>query len=130
MSILSGFKSFEKYIKKQDGYQLMSERTHARDVLFDDNKNLADKFGNTEIEGTLTDTIKKLIDDLKITNQTQSNSNDKIQSILKSISSINTEINNIKNVRLGGITISVLTQSQYNALGSGRPINTLYIIRG
>lgn len=47
MAILSGFKSFEKYLKvpTEDGnkYQLVSERTLAKDVIFDDNKNLNDK---------------------------------------------------------------------------------------
>lgn len=39
MSILSGFKSFERYLKipTDDGnkYQLMSERTLARDIVVD-----------------------------------------------------------------------------------------------
>ena len=49
MAILSGFKSFERYLKvpTDDGnkYQLMSERTLAKDVIFDsdDNKNLETK---------------------------------------------------------------------------------------
>lgn len=47
MAILSGFKSFEKYLKvpTEDGnkYQLVSERTLAKDVIFDDNKNLNDR---------------------------------------------------------------------------------------
>lgn len=33
MSILSGFKSFERYIKTNSGYQKVSERTLAKDVL-------------------------------------------------------------------------------------------------
>ena len=47
MSILSGFKSFERYLKvpTDDGnkYQLVSEKTLSKDVIFDDNSNLNDK---------------------------------------------------------------------------------------
>ena len=47
MAILSGFKSFERYLKvpTEDGnkYQLMSERTSAKDVIFDDDNNLENK---------------------------------------------------------------------------------------
>lgn len=52
MAILSGFKSFERYLKvpTNDGnkYQLMSERTLAKDVIFDDGSNLKDKMSNLE----------------------------------------------------------------------------------
>lgn len=47
MAILSSFRSFERYLKvpTEDGnkYQLVSERTLAKDVIFDDNSNLNDK---------------------------------------------------------------------------------------
>ena len=47
MAILSGFKSFERYLKvpTDDGnkYQLVSEKTLSKDVIFDDNSNLNDK---------------------------------------------------------------------------------------
>ena len=50
MAILSGFKSFERYLKvpTDDGnkYQLMSERTFAKDVIFDDNSNLENKMNS------------------------------------------------------------------------------------
>lgn len=49
MAILSGFKSFERYLKvpTNDGnkYQLMSERTLAKDIIFDSNKNLEEVMG-------------------------------------------------------------------------------------
>ena len=59
MAILSGFKSFERYLKvpSDDGnkYQLMSERTFAKDVIFDDGKNLNNKVDkiNTELSQAL-----------------------------------------------------------------------------
>ena len=59
MAILSGFKSFERYLKvpTDDGnkYQLMSERTFAKDVIFDDGKNLNNKVDkiNTELSQAL-----------------------------------------------------------------------------
>lgn len=50
MAILSGFKSFERYLKvpTEDGnkYQLMSERTLAKDVIFDDDSNLENKMNS------------------------------------------------------------------------------------
>ena len=50
MAILSGFKSFERYLKvpTDDGnkYQLMSERTFAKDVIFDDDNNLENKMNS------------------------------------------------------------------------------------
>ena len=50
MAILSGFKSFERYLKvpTDDGnkYQLMSERTLAKDVIFDDDSNLENKMNS------------------------------------------------------------------------------------
>ena len=49
MAILSGFKSFERYLKVPteggNKYQLMSERTSAKDVIFDSNKNLEEVMG-------------------------------------------------------------------------------------
>lgn len=43
MAILSGFRSFERYLKvpTEDGnkYQLISERTLAKDVIFDSDEN-------------------------------------------------------------------------------------------
>lgn len=52
MAILSGFRSFERYLKvpTDDGnkYQLVSERTLAKDVIFDDNSNLNDKMNSVE----------------------------------------------------------------------------------
>lgn len=50
MAILSGFKSFERYLKvpTNDGnkYQLMSERTLAKDVIFDSGRNLEEVMEN------------------------------------------------------------------------------------
>lgn len=44
MSILNGFKSYQRYLKTDKGYQLYSERQLARDVLSgdgsDDSQNL------------------------------------------------------------------------------------------
>lgn len=52
MSILSGFKSFERYLKvpTDDGnkYQLVSERTLAKDIIFNDNINLENKMNSVE----------------------------------------------------------------------------------
>lgn len=52
MAILSGFKSFERYLKvptdNGNKYQLMSERTLAKDVIFDDGSNLENKTNNLE----------------------------------------------------------------------------------
>ena len=59
MAILSGFKSFERYLKvptdNGNKYQLMSERTFAKDVIFDDGKNLNNKVDkiNTELSQAL-----------------------------------------------------------------------------
>ena len=38
------FKSFERYILVDGEYQLMSERTSAKDVIFNDGTNLEDTF--------------------------------------------------------------------------------------
>ena len=43
MAILSTFKSFEKYIPVGGNWQLVSERTNAKDIIFNDNKNLETK---------------------------------------------------------------------------------------
>jgi len=43
MAILSTFKSFEKYIPVGGNWQLVSERTNAKDIIFKDNKNLETK---------------------------------------------------------------------------------------
>ena len=47
MAILSGFKSFERYLKvpsdNGNGYQLASERTLSKDIIFDDGENLNNK---------------------------------------------------------------------------------------
>ena len=52
MAILSGFKSFERYLKvpTDDGnkYQLVSERTLAKDIIFNDNINLENKMNSVE----------------------------------------------------------------------------------
>lgn len=66
MAILSGFKSFERYLKvpSDDGnkYQLMSERTFAKDVIFDDGKNLNNKVDkiNTELSKINTELSQSL----------------------------------------------------------------------
>lgn len=53
MAILSGFKSFERYLKvpTEDGnkYQLMSERTLAKDVIFDDGSNLENNMSGLKL---------------------------------------------------------------------------------
>ena len=59
MAILSGFKSFERYLKvpsdNGNGYQLVSERTLSKDIIFDDGKNLNNKIDkiNTELSQAL-----------------------------------------------------------------------------
>ncbi len=40
MNILSGFKSFEKYLTTEEGYQLVSERQLAKDVLLNNGNNV------------------------------------------------------------------------------------------
>ena len=66
MSIISGFKSYERYIKTDTGYQKTSERTLAKDVLLGDGSgnsveteitNLNNKLSNVfkaKVTGTLT----------------------------------------------------------------------------
>lgn len=49
MSILNGFKTFERYLKTPDGYQLYSERQLAKDVLMGDGKD-----SNNNIENNIT----------------------------------------------------------------------------
>ena len=50
MAILSGFKSFERYLKvptdDRNKYQLVSERTLAKDIIFNDNINLENKMNS------------------------------------------------------------------------------------
>ena len=50
MAILSGFKSFERYLKvpteNENKYQLVSERTLAKDIIFNDNSNLENKMNS------------------------------------------------------------------------------------
>ena len=77
MAILSTFKSFEKYIPVGGNWQLVSERTNAKDIIFDDTQNLATKQQSIES-------------------------------------------------RLGNLSFAVLTQAQYDALGT-KDSNTLYI---
>ena len=52
MAILSGFKSFERYLKvptdDRNKYQLVSERTLAKDIIFNDNINLENKMNSVE----------------------------------------------------------------------------------
>ena len=52
MAILSGFKSFERYLKvpteNENKYQLVSERTLAKDIIFNDNSNLENKMNSVE----------------------------------------------------------------------------------
>lgn len=48
MSILSGFKSFERYLLTDTGYQLVSQVTQARDVKFQDGKTAQDKLGGMD----------------------------------------------------------------------------------
>ena len=71
MSILSGFKSFERYIKTNSGYQKVSERTLAKDVLLGSDgsgnsveteiTNLNENLNQTEI--TIGDETLSTIDD-------------------------------------------------------------------
>lgn len=135
MAILSGWKSFEKYIKKIDGYQLMSERTNARDVLFDNNTNLSDKIGEKDIskigDGSLTGAITYLQTNFDSVKNTQSDLEQTIPEIQNSIKNITSDIDNIKSVRLGGLTFRVVSQAQYNSLPSAsKNNNTVYIIVG
>lgn len=66
MAILSGFKSFERYLKvpseSGNGYQLVSERTLSKDVIFDDGKNLNNKVDkiNTELSKINTELSQSL----------------------------------------------------------------------
>ena len=50
MAILSGFKSFERYLKvpteNENKYQLVSKRTLAKDIIFNDNSNLENKMNS------------------------------------------------------------------------------------
>ena len=50
MAILSGFKSFERYLKvpteNENKYQLVSERTLAKDIIVNDNSNLENKMNS------------------------------------------------------------------------------------
>ena len=50
MAIVSGFKSFERYLKvpteNENKYQLVSERTLAKDIIFNDNSNLENKMNS------------------------------------------------------------------------------------
>ena len=50
MAILSGFKSFERYLKvpteNENKYQLVSERTLAKDIIFNGNSNLENKMNS------------------------------------------------------------------------------------
>ena len=50
MAILSGFKSFERYLKvpteNEHKYQLVSERTLAKDIIFNDNSNRENKMNS------------------------------------------------------------------------------------
>jgi hypothetical protein len=43
MALLSTFKSFRKWLPVGQDWQLVSEQTSAKDVIFDDNENLATK---------------------------------------------------------------------------------------
>ena len=52
MSILNGFKTFERYLKTPDGYQLYSERQLAKDVLMGDGKD-----SNNNIENNFNEMI-------------------------------------------------------------------------
>ena len=47
MSILNGFKAFERYLKTPNGYQLYSERQLAKDVLMGDGKDESNNIENT-----------------------------------------------------------------------------------
>lgn len=46
MAILPGFASYERYLKTDSGYQLISERTLAKDVLLDDGSTVLDHLTN------------------------------------------------------------------------------------
>ncbi len=46
MAILSGLKSFERYLLTDDGFQLMSERTLAKDVLLGDGSDTTNNVEN------------------------------------------------------------------------------------
>ena len=48
MALLSTFKSFRKWIPVGQDWQLVSEQTSAKDVIFEDNKNLAEKQNTIE----------------------------------------------------------------------------------
>lgn len=48
MAILSIFKSFEKYIPIDGNWQLVSERTSAKDVILDDGEDVEDSIGNVK----------------------------------------------------------------------------------
>lgn len=49
MAILSTFKSFEKYIPVDGNWQLVSERTSAKDIIFNDNKDLEAKMSGLSL---------------------------------------------------------------------------------
>lgn len=51
MSIISKFKSFERYILTSDGnLQLTSERTNAKDIIFSNGTNLEDALNGMSIK--------------------------------------------------------------------------------
>lgn len=43
MALLSTFKSFRKWIPVGQDWQLVSEQTNAKDIIFNDNENLEEK---------------------------------------------------------------------------------------
>lgn len=48
MALLSTFKSFRKWIPVGEDWQLVSEQTNAKDIIFEDNENLVTKQNDIE----------------------------------------------------------------------------------
>ena len=124
MAILSTFKSFEKYIPVGGNWQLVSERTNAKDIIFDDSENLATKYTNLATN-VLTNSTNISSNALS-TSQEIKAINDSLTQLAKKDNELTKDLDTIEN-RLGTLSFTAMKQSEYNAL-SKKDSSTLYII--
>ena len=60
MALLSTFKSFKKWIPVGGDWQLVSERTHAKDIIFNDNNDLEAKLNGLSFKVLTEEEYKAL----------------------------------------------------------------------